>query len=41
MAYVDTVASKQKTIHKCYYFIITNTTTTLIKNKSLVNLPNS
>ena len=41
MAYVDMVASKQRIIHKCYYFIITNTTITLTKNKPLVNLPNS
>ena len=33
MAYVDMVASKQKIICKCYYLIITNTTTILIKNK--------
>lgn len=41
MAYVDMVASKQQIIHKCYYLIITNTTTILMKNKPLVNLPNS
>lgn len=41
MAYVDMVASKQKIICKYYYLIITNTTTILIKNKPLVNLPNS